>query len=151
MLLFWEKKKSANFYFSYFKFTIAQQAGRLSHNSCSRLSYPLKWMGTLTKQRCKHSKICHHINEKRAMSPTVMVSMNLQPFNIKIWAVFIYSKYRMSFEKDMSKKQTAHSTYSPFHLYPELPLFFVQEKPIQYGPMSVNDKAKKHCINLFLL
>lgn len=86
------------------------------------------------------------------MSPTVMVSMNLQPFNIKIWAVFIYSKYRMPFEKDIiSKKQTAHSTYSPFHLCPELPLFSVQEKTIQYGPMSVNDKAKKHCINLLLL
>lgn len=86
------------------------------------------------------------------MSPTVMVSMNLQSFSIKIWAVFICSKYRMSFEKDtMSRKQTAYSTYSPFHLCPELPLFSVLEKPIQYGPMSVNDKAKKHPINLCLL
>lgn len=43
----------------------------------------------------------HDINERRTMSPTVMVSVNLQPYSIKIWAVFICAKYRMSFEKDI--------------------------------------------------
>lgn len=69
------------------------------------------------KLRCKHGKIClgvkmemptvllkkkgHDINERRTMSPTVMVPVNLQPYSIKIWAVFICAKYRMSFEKDI--------------------------------------------------
>lgn len=43
----------------------------------------------------------HDINERRTMSPTVMVSVNLQPYSIKIWAVSICAKYRMSFEKDI--------------------------------------------------
>lgn len=70
------------------------QAARLSRNSCCKASYPLKWMGTLMKLRCKHGKIClgvkmemptvllknkkgHDKNEKRTTSPTVMVSRNL--------------------------------------------------------------------------
>lgn len=67
------------------------------------------------KLRCKDGKICLAvkmeiptallkkkvgvINERTTVSPTIIVCMNLQPYSIKIWAVFNCSIYRMSFSK----------------------------------------------------
>lgn len=77
-------------------------------------------MRTLMKLRCKGGKIClrakmkmpslllkkkncHDINERKTVSPTIMVCRNLKPYNVKIWTVSNCSVFRMSFLKDITQ------------------------------------------------